>query len=720
MEYCPRVRHGVRAVLAGLLLAAGAQAEEPQGRPASDAQAGAMLEEVVVSAQRREERMQDVPIAVNAFSGLQATAMGITDTSSLNGKVPSLNVSSHGGNTNIFLRGVGSNVTGSNGEQAVAMYLDGVYIYSSIGNVFPLTGLERIEVLKGPQGTLFGRDATGGVVQVITKDPSHDPSGEVSLGYGNYETTTGSLYATGELTSNLAANIAVDFQNQGKGYGRNLTRNEDTYWYDDFSVRTKLLYTPSDDTKIHLMLSYVHNNDAGYNEQLRSGVTGVDGVVSRLPPYDTVGNGIDAFYSDSLLAAVQVDHDFSFGRLTSITAGRRVNANLPVDVDATPLSVVASPENRAPSRNVEEEIRLSAVPGSRINWSVGGFYFRAKAGFDPQAIAGLAVLPFQETATYAFQHTDSKSTFAEADTKLTQTTELTLGIRKTWETIKLTDHHVTADGAALVSYPNQDSAYAPTTFRIALDQKLTDDIMVYASFNRGTKSGGYNLTAGSGTIAPFLPETLNATEVGVKSQWLDNRLRFNIAGYYYRYKNLQVTQVQLDNEVIENAGTARLHGVDGDFEAVLTKNLTFTGNFGFSHGTYHDFHDAVGSPPSAGADFTFDASGNKTAYTPGFSGSLGLNYKMQTPLGDFASDASVFYSDTVYVSPLNRLTLPAYAIVNGSVTYTPPSSDRFSVRLWTLNLLDKRYFISRLETGLGDLQVFAPPRTFGITFSTKF
>jgi iron complex outermembrane recepter protein len=201
-----------------------------QENPETSKTAGGTLDEIIVTAQRREENLQSVPISVAAITADSLRAQGVTDIASLNGKVPSLNVSMNGPQNVFFVRGVGSPVAAPNGEQSVALYIDGVYMYAPVGNMFPVgADIDHIEVLKGPQGTLFGRNATAGVIQIVTKDPSQKAGGQLGLGYGNYDTFTSDFYATKGVAENLAANVSGSVKYMGDGYGENTFRGEDAY-----------------------------------------------------------------------------------------------------------------------------------------------------------------------------------------------------------------------------------------------------------------------------------------------------------------------------------------------------------------------------------------------------------------------------------------------------------------------------------------------------------
>jgi iron complex outermembrane receptor protein len=233
--------------------------DSPAASPTSGATGDAtQLETVVVTAQRRSEANQDVPITVNVIDAKALAEQEVVDPSSLTSVVPGLNVQKLGNGASIFLRGIGTNLYGPNVEQTVSLYVDGVYNAASSASFFSFNNIERVEVLKGPQGTLFGRNTTGGVVQIITKDPSHDPSADFELGYANYGTVTGSAYATDGITDTLAVDFAGIYANQDQGWGRNITTGGKTGLQADnnFGLRTKFLWTPASGTRVVLALDY--------------------------------------------------------------------------------------------------------------------------------------------------------------------------------------------------------------------------------------------------------------------------------------------------------------------------------------------------------------------------------------------------------------------------------------------------------------------------------
>lgn len=215
------------------------------------------VEEIVVTAQKRSENLQDVPVAITAVTAARLEATGITSVSDIGIVTPSLALTEFAGTLQPHLRGVGTSFSGPGVENPIAMYVDGVYIANGTSSLMTLNNIERVEVLKGPQGTLFGRNATGGLIHVITKDPKHDPSMMFDLSYANYETVTANAYMSSGLGANVAADLAIRYEHQGKGWGTNLFNGRDTNVTDhDFTMRSKLLFEPTDATKIRLTADY--------------------------------------------------------------------------------------------------------------------------------------------------------------------------------------------------------------------------------------------------------------------------------------------------------------------------------------------------------------------------------------------------------------------------------------------------------------------------------
>ncbi len=699
-------------------LSALAQAAPPPPADTNPASAG-VLQEVVVTAQRRSEALQQVPIAVSAVTASQLEARGIGDTLSLAASVPNLDITQNGTTLTLYMRGVGSNASDPNDESSVAFYVDGVYIASPLADMFDFNNIDHVEVLKGPQGTLFGRNATGGVIQVITKDPKEAFSGQASVTYGNYNTVGASAYVTGGIAPNLAADVAAVYRENFDGYGDNIFLHVPIMRREDLGLRSKLLWTPEPDTTVRITVDYSLVRSGGTPYQLAPGVIGADGVTSYPGAYKTSTNETDAGNSDSWGVSARVEHDFHVARLVSISAFRDVLGMYDLDEDATPAPVVNSYIHQL-ARNYSQELQLlSPTPGTKLQWVLGAYYFYADYAYDPITIGGLAAGgPNAAENIFGHQFTRSVSVYGQATYEILPGTKLTGGLRYTDEQQGVSSF-VTEGGATVLTVPNQGQSTEKPTWRLALDHQFTQDIMGYISYNRGMKSGGYNLISPG---APgYHPEILDAYEVGLKTEFLQHRARANVAGFYYDYKNIQVQSIQAGAVNTLNAASAEVWGFDGDFMLIPIRNLTLSSSLGYTHGTYTSFPNAPFTPasPLDGPQYVGDATGHQLINTPRWTAGATIEYKIPTEVGSFTPSFSIDYKDKVFVSADNRLEIPSHTSANATLTWRP-TDQKYWVQLWARNMFDLHYYASRVETSVGDLQYLAPPRTFGVTVGSKF
>jgi iron complex outermembrane receptor protein len=700
---------------AGHAQAAGqAASPQPADGQASDNEG---LVDIVVTAQRQSQSLQRVPIAVSAVTADDLKTRQITDSLSLEAAVPNLTLTENGVSVTPFLRGVGSNQSNPNDEASVATYVDGVYIPSVTGNIFKFNNVERIEVLKGPQGTLFGRNATGGVIQIVTRDPSHEPILDASLGYGRFNTIEARAYAATGLGEDAAIDLAVSFDKNSDGYGRDIFRKTDIFLRDQLAVRSKLLLTPGDTTEIRLSADYSRLKSTGVDYQLSQGVIGADGVTTypgkRRTNTDFANKGDNEVYGASL----RIDQDLDFARLVSISAYRHVTGDFHLDQDATPTPIVKAFISQF-AENVSQELQLLAPTGSKIDWLAGGYFFKAKYAYTPLRLQGFAAAPFTSLDLYGSQKTESFSAYGQATFPLMTNTKLTLGLRYTTEQ-QDTKGSIVGDGATILPDLPQDQSFKKLTWRAAIDHQFSDDVLGYLSYNRGIKSGGFNMI-NAGTPG-YRPEVLDAYEAGLKMQFADNKVRLNMAAFIYDYKDIQVFNITGGGAVLTtNAAAARVHGFDADLAIKASANLTISAGFGWLDGKYTDFPNATYTPPSPllGGQSIVDATGNDLIYAPKTSGNVSFDYRIPSSMGEFNLNGTAAYRGKVFVSAANRLAIPGYVVVNTTLGWRS-TDDRFGVQLWARNLLDKDYYLNRTEQALGDIQFLAPPRSFGVTLSFK-
>ncbi|MGE4431265.1 MAG: TonB-dependent receptor [Sphingobium sp.] len=689
--------------------------------PAQGAQTAntAQLEDIIVTAQRTNQRLQDVPIAVNAVGATALEDRGIASAFSLGQAVPGLQIVQTGTATTPYLRGIGSNAANPNSEASVATYVDGIYIGAPFGSVFAFNNIDRIEVLKGPQGTLFGRNATGGVIQVITKTPSHETGMEFNVGYANYETVNANAYVTTGLGQNVAMDLSVLYKNQNEGFGRNMVTGTETYKSREFGARSKILWEPSDRATITLAgdYAYVRANDLNY--VFAEGVAGSDGIVRDHDYYNTAANTDDLRIAKAWGGSLDIRYDLGFATLASISARRITKGLNRFDSDATPLPIVAfnTPQRVA---TWSQEVQLLSNADSPFDWALGAFYFDNKAAYDPARLVGIAFgpNPDSEMDIYGQQHSKSFSVYGQATVEVLPALKLTGGLRYTDER-QTAEWAVGAPGSPLGAVPSRKAGFKEFTWRAAIDYEVVDNIHLYTSYNRGLKSGGFDLL--SPGADPFNPEFLDAYEAGIKSQFFNNRVRINVSGFYYDYKDIQVSVNPRGSIVTLNAAEATVKGIDADFEVAVTRQFRLSGGLGFTNAKFGNFPNPIIYPPSPlDPPVTLaNADGNRLTRTPKFTGNVGGTYSIESDIGTFDLTGSYYHNSGYFWDVDNRHGVDAYDLVGASITWKA-LDEGLRIRLWVENLTDKHYAYQGVSSANGDVEVYAAPRTYGITVGSKF
>ena len=537
------------------LIPAAAAAQEtgdtvPAGQEAADSTEQGGLNVIVVTAQRREQDIQDVPISVTAISGDDLTEIGIRDPRDLTLVVPSLSIQAGTSSTttSLFLRGVGIGDFNSNTTGAVGVYVDDVFLGANAGKLFNVFDSEGIEVLKGPQGTLYGRNTTAGAIRFSSRKPTDEFS------------------AIGDV---LKARVSGTYLRRD-GWMLNRVTGNKLNALDMWAGRAIVDFTPNPDVLVRAIVHGGQNRgDARQFQHRGSGVDlfgnpiVVDGVpLDGLGYADTDGD-IDAgdfdiegkervdVFGASLTGKV----DFGGVTLTSISAYEQVRRNTLEDTDASPNDVLTATYIDRPEQ-YSQELRLQSNDSGPINWIVGGYYFRDKlvtnSSFDilrvlrdPDDLPG-TLDPVNSIGNYAYpytQKTESWAAFAQADVELTDRLTLTGGLRYSVDSIDF-DYRGFFDDVVVVPVLefSGSETFRDLSWRAALSFKASDDVMLYASSSKGYNSGGFagGSSSDPAQLQPFDSETLYAYEAGVKTDLLGRTLRFNAAAFYYDYRDLQV------------------------------------------------------------------------------------------------------------------------------------------------------------------------------------
>ncbi len=657
------------------------------------------LKEIIVTAERRSENIQKVPLSVIAVTAEEAQTRGLTSTLSLTASVPGLVLNNPANVGNPYLRGVGSNLFDPSAEQGVAMYVDGVYISAPQTNIFSFNNIKQVEVLRGPQGTLFGRNATGGVIQITTRTPSSDMHADLSLGYGNYDAVTASAYISGGLAPNVNADFAGLYENQGKGFGRNLTLNVDQYHQarGNYSLRSKIVIEASPDTKFTLAGDFSHSVSTNAYQKPQGVISPIDG--STYPgPFNSLNDYYNRDQVDTGGASLRFDQQIGSVSLMNLISYRATKVKYDLDNDVTKL-VVANVQLNPAAHNWSEEIQLSGPSTSKFKWIIGGFYFNS-VGEYKSVIINTTIRSHEDS-----QHAISYAAYGQVTAELLPSTEFTLGLRYTTEDQTFNQTYATVQ--------TLHQSFSKVTYRGAINHHFNDDVSVYASYNRGFKSGGYNLRLPGNS---FQPETLDAYEVGLKSELFDRHLRLNLGGFYYKDSNVQVLSAFLGGTITSNAASAVIKGIEADFEAAITPNFRLSGGLSLQHGEYTSYPNGLALTQNGVKITPYEQKGNRTIVTPDFSGTLTASYDADLGSGGrLQPSVTLIYNDGYFWQSDNRLIQPSYTLLNASLLWTAENK-KFHVRLWAKNITNAEYYIARLGvTGLGDVQERAAPRTLGIT-----
>ena len=747
--------------------AAPAQTASPEA-DADESQTG--LTDIIVTATRRSVNLQKVPGTIIALTSQSLKALNVEDVYDLPALVPGLVVQPSGGN-NMFLRGVGSASTGFN-EAQNAVYIDGLYLANPAASISSFSNLERIEVLKGPQGTLYGRNVTGGLISIITKEPSREPHADMSFGYGAYDTATFNYYGTGALSDTIAGSVAVFAQRQARGWTRNLFTGTTDQKSKEFGVQAKLQWRPSEGTKITASFMYDGGDrDFGFARQAAPGTLASDGTtylgeyryVSRIDPQSPY---------KIYIGTLKLEQDLGFATLMSLSGYQESHARTLFGGAQAglgqPLAGLGVPTNDflQNDRAISQEFQLtSAKSASPLEWVAGLFYFDDKSQLRLDTyntcIGNVCAPGFTPTRNDGHPTTKSYSAYGDATYRFLEATKLTVGLRYTDETRRLSGllsplqgrpNSVAAipvpAGGAVALMPGQpysvaiagvqvlqpgipvEKHFSAVTYRIVLAQDFGENVHAYLSHNYGFKSGAYNANAFNNP--PVNPEKLYAYEAGIKSELFDKRLRLNVSYFHYDYKDIQIRSSAAPappgNVFLLNIAKSTYDGVDVDFNLAVVEGLTINGGFEYLDARFKDYPGASCIKPGTGVasgvtiglpvTTTCNLAGFQVPNAPRFSGAIGFIYALQTSAGKLSLSANDRFNVSYPMTPGGEIRQPKHHIVDASLLWTSPDRS-YDIKLWGRNLLDE-YVYGTAQAGRDFIVSPGAPRTYGVSVGVHF
>lgn len=722
-----------RILLSIVLMSTASVSAVANAQSADGANSG--LDEILVTAERREQNIQKTPLSITALSAGALETANVTSTNGLVAITPGLQFASSGGFPQLFLRGIG-NDRASNNESSTATYLDGVYISLSGAAIQDFGDVERVEVLRGPQGTLYGRNATGGAINIVTKKPSFETAGRVRLTAGSHDLLRGQVYLTGPVSQTVAASISGTIYRQDS-FHRNVSPNKVSGYREEEEgkfVRGKILWTPGARFEAELSVDYFSRFgfDDAADRQIQANATGFAiGGISGSKPFDVafseqVGNKVEQ-YGGSFKTRTDLD----FAHLVTIS-GYRVTDTFPrIDLGATDaVTFFADIDTR--SRQFSQEIQLVSNASSPFDWIVGAYYFNEFQKNDPYrlTIRGLAAgtpRTFVDQLTRVKQDTDALAVFGQVTYPLTDRFSLVGGLRYSWEKRDVADFTVENLLTSVTTpYAGKEATFKKLTYKVGVNFQANNGLLLYANHSTGFKAGLFNLSNPSGDLGPVKPEEVDSYELGAKITFADGRARLNISAFHYDLSNLQVSTVATGAAVtlLRNAASANVTGGEAELQFNPAEGLVISASAALLDAKYASFKRfpmllPATAPATGNAAVPTDLDGGRMFRSPKFTGTLDVRYSI--PIGDneLRLASSLYHNSGYNFDPAGVARQPKYATVDASVSFVG-ANERWEVTVWGKNLTDKLYYQRISVYGAGRSANYAAPLTGGVTLAYNF
>ena len=579
------------------------------------------IQDIVVTAQRRSERVQDIPVAISAFGGESIERAGIASLENIAPRVPSFYFGSFGAaRPQLYIRGIGTRSFDPGSESSVGVFADDVYLGRSSGSFGAMKDIDRVEVLRGPQGTLYGRNTIGGAINVISKAPTDELSGNFEGGISNFKGynlfgAVGGPIAGERLMFRVAA-----WREEREGYVTNTLTGNKFQGIENTGARARLTIAPSDPFKIELTAEFMNDgNKAGFGG-INQGTSGAPASVffrgSGTPVTSTnlrrAALSFDPFLDREVKSYIgRIEYDAGAATFTSISALRKLDITDGRDLEGSSLDILDQSSVES-SKQFTQEFRIASTPdgalsaNGKLDWIIGGFYYHDtsdrvdsfRVGLN-SAVRAAAGTPATDVALSDYK-IESYALFGQATIHLSDALDLTLGGRYSHDSKRAAQAGTTTDAAPIIAVAfntTNRAKYKSFDPRVVLAYKISPDANVYASFSTGFKSGGFQYVPFSRGQADvlFAPEDIKAYEIGFKTEWLDRALRVNGAAYYYDYKNLQISRIILPAgsaapvSLISNAASSTIKGLDLEITARPSRAFEVNIAYGYLDAKYDNY-----------------------------------------------------------------------------------------------------------------------------------
>lgn len=711
------------AAALGLGLASAAWAQD-----AAPAAPGTEVEEIVVTAQKREQKLQDVPAAVSAFGSAQLEGASVQSLIDLNGKAPNVVLAPVGAYpyaSAFYIRGLGFADVESSFEPSVGVEMNGVYLARNSGALQDFFDIDSVEVLRGPQGTLYGRNTIGGVVSVRTKRPNGQFGGEVQATFGNYGKAEGRAAIEFPMGDMFSARISVLYKDFD-GYNYNATTKKDVGDNEVLTGRATVVFKPNDRFDATLILDKDRERGSGAafrNASLPGQVYANTAVFGSDDPNPYVVKDNTPVFAnlDTWGASLEANYDLGSATLTWISGYREFDDTVQSDYDGTAVNFFAALRDQS-HKQVSSELRIASSGEQRLNY-VAGIYYLNQSYDISNAQSGL-IYSNNTLTQYASQSNTAWALFGQADYKFTDKFSATLGGRFSAEEKTFTNQPLGFTTSK--TYSDTWNNFSP---KVGVNYAFTPLIMAYASWSKGFRSGGFNGRAATFTSAgPYESETVSAYELGLKTEFFDRRVRLNLAAFSSEYSNMQtgvqgLTSAGIYESLVVNAAKAKIEGAEAELNWIVGGGFTVDASVGYLDARYDRY---VADLTSDGIDNPTDNSALPLPYAPKWSGALGVNYAHNFEFGRLTANANLTYQDDLYTSSStlnltsNVMVREANTIANATIGFEGPGA-KWRVALWGKNLTDETVINNTFGLGaLGNLRIYSAPRTYGVDLSYRF
>lgn len=700
--------------------------------------------DIIVTAQRRAERLEEVPVAITAVTAQTLEQSGVSRFQDLGQIAIGAQVQRTGGHTQPAIRGVSTLTTGPGYENNVAVYVDGFYQSDTMAINGDLVNVADVQVLKGPQGTLYGRNATAGAILVNTLQPSDVLTGNAQVSYGRFNDVRIQGYLSGPINDTVAFSIA-GYTRENDGYIKDIDSGKNVAPFRNDSIRTKLRIEPSEDFSLTLAYNYAYVSDSRglvYNIY-RNPSPALPAPPARATDRNTASLNFNPENGAKMHeATITTAVNTGIGTLTSYTGYAVRHSYTIYDFDGSRLPLVQVEVDPYDQRTFQQTLDFAVDSIEGFDLVVGGMYYHDVVRNVPAALnAQLQRVTGQDLETTG----EAVALYVDGTVHVTDRLFLTLGGRYSSEK-RIYDYVQRSGVNPATDQPIlKEATFSKFTPRVVLRYEVADRTNVYASYSQGFRSGLFPVTSQprAELVLPVQPEEIDAFEIGFKTA--SSMVRFDAAAYYYDYTNLQVgvtvPSPVIANAVINlvsNAKAARVYGVEGQLTVTPTDGLNIRAGAAYNHARYRDFSNATGNGWNAVTGLNIsnqiqDWSDKEMARAPKWNANLGFDYSVDVAGGNLvlAANGSYMSSHVVQNPSLwgpaagpeladqQRYRQDGYAVVNASINWTDPS-DTYTIGVYGENLTNTKYLISHSGGAFGDWRNYGQPVSYGVRLGAKF